>query len=354
MKKTLFCLFLTFLTVALIACGGKKKDNEVSNDASNVSKADSSVQSVAPGEETTADTTSSEDESLEVNESSEDESSMESALQAFCGGRFEGRKDIKLVALGDSIARGYGLENPKDQAFPALLSKVIGTSLENVDVGYKNYAVDGIKTSELLQQLEKGEVSLADADIVTLCIGANNILGPFMDFMGELGLFGGESETDTPTQGSFTGMFDQINALLESEEFVAKMNEGINTVSTDLPAIIDAIRKQAPDAVVAVMTVYSPYHGMNLTIPYLSKSVMLGDVSDKWVGELNKAIIGAVDGKDCVLVDTYDAFAKSTGMVNAKINLMSADLSFDPHPNLQGHIKLSDLFMNALLNVAKD
>jgi len=351
MKKTLFCLFLAFLTVAFVACGGKKKDDAASEAAS---KEESVLQSVSSVEETTADITSFVAESSNATESSEEESSMESALQTFCGGRFEGREEIKLVALGDSIARGYGLETPNKQSFPALLSKVIGTSLENIDVDYANHAVDGMKTSELLQQLENREISVADADIVTLCIGANNILGPFTEFMSELGVFGGDNQTSAVSPSALTGLFDQINALLESEEFVSKMNEGVSAVLSDLPAIIDQIKEQAPNAVVAVMTVYSPYHGMNITIPYLAKSVLLGDVSDKWVGELNKAILAAVEGKDCVVVETYDAFAQTAGMVNAKINLMSADLSFDPHPNLQGHIKLSDLFMSALQNITEN
>lgn len=89
----------------------------------------------------------------------------------------------RYVALGDSIARGYGLDDPETQAYPALLRDRMQSYSE---VEYANYAVDGQTSAGLLELLSSGGAPMLDgADVVTVCIGANNLLGPTIGLLSE-------------------------------------------------------------------------------------------------------------------------------------------------------------------------
>ena len=89
----------------------------------------------------------------------------------------------RYVALGDSIARGYGLDDPETQAYPALLRDRMQSYSE---VEYANYAVDGQTSAGLLELLSNGGAPMLDgADVVTVCIGANNLLGPTIGLLSE-------------------------------------------------------------------------------------------------------------------------------------------------------------------------
>lgn len=275
--------------------------------------------------------------------------SLDMAIQTFLDGRFEGRGKVKLVALGDSIARGYGLDNPETQAYPAILSSSIKALLDGVDVDYMNMAVDGMTTDGLLSLLQRSKMAIKDADIVTLCIGANNILQPFLMSLGNAGgLFSSNGEVDDKALESF---IDKSNAMLNSEKFVKDMQSGVEQAARELPQILQTVKSYAPNAIIAVTTVFSPYHGMVLSVPYLNKSVKLGEMSDKWVSLLNEQIKDAIEKENCVLVDIYEAFAKESDLINAVFKLMPPKLSFDPHPNINGHILLSNLYLKALSNL---
>jgi len=273
------------------------------------------------------------------------EESSALALEAFLGGRFDGRERIKLVALGDSIARGFGLDDPQTQAYPAILSESLKAVLDGVDVDYMNLAVDGMKTDGCLELLQRSKMAIKDADVVTVCIGANNVLRPFINSLGSVGGFISGGETDDSALASF---IDKSNYLLNSESFVNDMQKGIEQTARELPLILQTIKEYAPQAIIAVTTVYSPYHGIVLSVPYLGKSVNMGEVSDKWVSLLNEVIRSAVRKEGCVLVESYSAFAEKSGLINASFSLVPLKLSFDPHPNINGHILLSNLYLKAL------
>lgn len=102
----------------------------------------------------------------------------------------------KYVEFGDSIAVGYALLSyvkgditadkypmPSD-AFVALtgnaLNKSDGPAITD------NQAVSGWTSQQLLDQLIRGDYApaLEDADVVTVTIGSNDLLGPFMEIVG--------------------------------------------------------------------------------------------------------------------------------------------------------------------------
>ena len=366
LMKKLLIMLLTLCLFLFFSCGGNGQTE--SGDESVHSFESSAVNS----EESTADTTdvedsseerseeesstvseeSSEEESSEASEESSfdsEESSSSDTVDAFCGGRFDGKDSVKVVALGDSIPRGYGLSNPSAEAFPALFSQSLEAVLGGAKVNYANIAVDGMTTGGLLTLLQNDSSALNGADIVVLCIGANNILGPFTEALNDANSnLSGGATNDSQALGAF---MDEFNALLKSEKLAADMNVGIAKAASDIPQILKLIKNRAPNAIVAVMTVYSPYHGIVMSIPYLGKSVNMGEVSDMWVSSLNTEIRKAVAAEGCLLVETYDAFAAGADLVNAAFSLVPFKFSFDPHPTVSGHIKLANLYMASISNM---
>lgn len=285
-----------------------------------------------------------------VSESS-DYSEAENTL-VFADSYFANITVLKYVAFGDSIARGYGLETPESESYPALFASALDVVLDGVAIDFTNYGVDGYTTSDLLELLNSDSVDYSNADLITLCIGSNNILGPFnratKEYFSHIsGVV--KLEGDIKSQlASLAASLNEFKAYVESDEFVNEMKSGINLVGEEYPLILDAIYSKAPDAKIMVMTVYSPYNGIDITIPYIGIDFDLGMLSDKWVSLLNEKIRAAALDKGCILVDTYDSFAEAGGLVNAKIDIMGLSISFDPHPNHRGHIALSNLHMDAL------
>ena len=284
----------------------------------------------------------------------------------------ESSRYFNVVALGDSIARGYGLRKPETECFPRLLTDMIGERL-GLKAGYLNYAVDGHKTSDLLNLLESGAViGINEADLVVLCIGANNILTVFTDTMmsffekndlkafdfinGRLALTNeliNESvglDDDSESMESIESFFTELNALLVSEEFETKMRQGIMDLKTELPKVLNSVFDKNPEVSVALMTLYNPFEGFSFGIQYIDASLDLESLAAKWVEMLNVEIASVIENfTNTVLVDTYAPF-DLTGdkLINAGFSSMPLKLSVDPHPNAEGHRFIAQLYFERI------
>lgn len=263
------------------------------------------------------------------------------------------QKNLKLVALGDSIPRGYGLDNPGLKCFPSQVAKKLKEIYSDVDL--TNYAIDGITSSELLELMQKGGTPLVkNADIVIVCIGANNVL-PYAfeliyednanvaDLFSEYGKYFLGNKEDTSVPDALSDYFDSINSRAESSEFMSKIEAGAKLLSSDIPKIVDEIRSVNKDAKIYFTTIYSPYDGMNFSLPFVETAFKLGDFSDRFVSMLNTSIneLAVENGYD--VVDIYTLFKNSDSKnVNAGIDIQNLSLNFDPHPNLSGHTLIAE------------
>ena len=156
----------------------------------------------------------------------------------------------RYVALGDSIARGYGLDDPETQAYPALLRDRMQSYSE---VEYANYAVDGQTSAGLLELLSNGGAPMLDgADVVTVCIGANNLLGPTIGLLSEQlvelaldmpsllrkyyeAITGGDASALEEVRSDLNRLVGALSAALEEDEFQAELQAGIQDMSAHLP-----------------------------------------------------------------------------------------------------------------------
>jgi len=92
-----------------------------------------------------------------------------------------------FVALGDSVSAGYGINSPEDRFTTIFYEMLKSAGFVNE---YVNFAVSGYTTTDLLRQLTQmppHDLSrLRDASVITLNIGGNNILAPFLDYLPDI------------------------------------------------------------------------------------------------------------------------------------------------------------------------
>lgn len=246
---------------------------------------------------------------------------------------------LKYVALGDSIAQGYGLTNFSSERYSSLLGSYID-DLEYYDCKTYNYAVSGDDSQKLISVLKSGTaVELENADIVTISIGANNILGVSVEKLSQYYIFS-MIRDETLRKAKLQQIYDELQTSTEN---------GIQTFINDIPTIISLIKKSAPNARIIFQTVYNPFKSMDLTFDDFGDTPFtLSEETDRLVIRLNDAIYAATKSSGYEVCDIYSVFAKETGVVNCELyeinynDIMSSMMAVDPHPTSKGHTLIAD------------
>ena len=132
---------------------------------------------------------------------------------------------LKYVVLGDSIGYGAGVLNSDEACFGRIVADTAGFE-------FKNDAVNGYRTSDLIAHLDKENIKadIAEADIISISIGGNDFLrGDMSSLIAEA------------SSGDYS-RFDEI-----ADEFYV-----------NFCTIIKKIKALNPDAVILVQTLYNP------------------------------------------------------------------------------------------------
>ena len=133
------------------------------------------------------------------------------------------------VVLGDSIAYGSGLSNPRKAVYGKIVADTNGYS-------YDNFAIPGHTTQNLLRRMQEEQVktAISEADIISISIGGNNFL------------------------------LGNLNALLYDaivKEDYARFDEITDSFYKDLREIVETIRQMNPDTAILLQTIYNPQTG---------------------------------------------------------------------------------------------
>lgn len=249
------------------------------------------------------------------------------------------KRDQKImVTLGDSIAAGFRLEHPEQQRYSALLTN----ALTDDTVIWKdyNYAVSGDTTQELLKRLKDGRaVRLPAADCITVCIGANYLLGPFSEF---LSVYHKAEDVSSPV------VADAFDTMLQ------EIDTGLVQLETDLQLIYDWIRERNEDAPLVFLTVYHPYANQTTPLRIGEQSIVLADYGEQQIQRLNDVIRRFANQNHVSLAEIDVAFAQeSTPPIFGAVSNASA-LSVDPHPNEKGQQIIADTLQSLLLQQKAD
>lgn len=213
----------------------------------------------------------------------------------------------KYLALGDSITEGYTIED-KTKIYASLFAK-------KYDLELTNEAVSGDKSGVLLEKL--ANYNIDDYDVITLCIGANNVLRPFLDRV---------LATEASKQ------LEMILSLKSDEEFNKEMDEGINDLDKDLDEIMKIIK--AGHAQIYFMNVYNPYQN-NVIQP-------MDEISDYYVGKINNVIAKHKAGTN--FIDLHKNFAKSKAKLINSQDITGSHF-MDPHPTEEGQKYISQILI---------
>ncbi len=247
---------------------------------------------------------------------------------------------VNYIALGDSIASGYipGKIHLDKDCYAYLLKSDM-EKCENKIICYENVAVSGQPTQSLLLQLQS--LDLSNADIITISIGSNDILIPFKNLIStSLGCVSGNSIDEV------ANLFSQVqkNGIYARYRLGRLMNilsdisnndiikESANDIKNNIDSIIKTIKEKNPSVKIILTNFYNPYEC--LEIEYARGFV---ESFNKIKEELNEYLQENAKENGYCIADISD-LGKDAKLIN--INLKGENISFDPHPNKQGHQKI--------------
>ncbi len=242
-------------------------------------------------------------------------------------------KIVNYVALGDSIAEGYGLQNAEEECYVGRITKALEQKYDAVHT--VNLGKSGQRSDELLEILSnpgnkdhnKYVEEIKRADLITLSIGSNDLL---RYLSGDLNI------------GELKENGDQI--------FTAACQR----FGKNLPQIIEILRQNAPNAQLFVNNVYNPCKDVSCqnsdSLPW-----NLDRLAEQYIGQINHEFFSQKaqsvfhnfgDEKETadeyVLVDVKSAFEQSGEKL---INKIVSWHNIDPHPNKEGHKVIADLII---------
>lgn len=221
---------------------------------------------------------------------------------------------VRYVALGDSIAYGYGLSNPKKDSYVGQVKQYLEKKYDYVFAA--NFGTNGLRSDELLDILtnpenenyKKYRATLRYADIVTISIGSNDLM-------------------------------HLIRLDMDMQEYIeqgdAVFCEACQRFDENFPRIIAAIREISPKAKICADNVYNPCHG-------LKEYRDLYAQAEHYINLLNQTF---TKGKGYTLVDIKSEFdASEEKLVNMALN----GGEIDPHPSKAGHILIGKMVIKAI------
>lgn len=254
---------------------------------------------------------------------------------------------MKIVALGDSITRGYSPDGTLIASYADIVSGYYGAELTNL-------AEDGLTSAGLLEQLSDASVqsAVADADVVLVTVGGNDVLQLVLnndyidasqyDNMDQL-IAAMKTESGAP---NWNGILLPLQSYLNSV-----MPEAIAQYRSNIAAIAEQL-KSITDAELVFQTVYNPMD-CDLDDSALavsgSMNILTANVTSYLEGKENNTLFpvgqcinGAVrDLEGVTVVDTYQDFYDH-GVYYTCIEAV------DVHPNNKGHLVIAESVIQAL------
>lgn len=244
--------------------------------------------------------------------------------------------DKTLTVLGDSIASGYGLAeytSGNNYSAPLSFGNMLGAEFES----YKNFAVDGRTSRQLLDALTTPSGTLAnavyDADVIVISIGGNDFLQPMISAVKKAAM--GDYELIAAIfKGEFRAemLGDYSQRILTSALDAAKLVD-VEKTAENIRKCVKIISDVNPNARIILMTIYDPFSG-NVLLKAAS------NVARERLSILNTEIL-AMDNGNVSVIDVYSAFDGRAGDLT-NINRL------DIHPNADGHNRIYELLIEKI------
>jgi len=227
------------------------------------------------------------------------------------------------LALGDSVAWGFGTERPDHHGYSAVLSRFARSMdcREDEPAGCPrlelvNMSVPGAKSGDLIEDQLPDALALLEArngdtdpgndvELITITIGGNDLFQPVVD-----ACLGGVTDT-----------------------CVGVIVSGLNDYADNLAVILGGLRAAAPDTEIVIMTYYNP-----LGTCVLADLTLLAD-----------NVLEGLGGLPTGLNPIIRATAQGFGVKVAETHLLLDDQDFVGgndclHPDKSGYHKIAKAF----------
>lgn len=210
-------------------------------------------------------------------------------------------KEIKIAAIGDSLAKGTGDDEGK--GFVRRVVSMLKEDGKEVRVT-ANLAINGLTAEKLLPQLDEAGVkyTLGQSNLILLSIGANDL------FQGAQTAEG--TDMNIPDTAELYKLLPKASGLLE--EVLRKIEE-IN-----------------PNAEIVYIGLYNPF----------------SDLQD--LKQVGNAVVTAWNSKAFELINTYDHMALATTFDLFENNVPQLLASDHFHPNAQGYEEMAERIVEVL------
>lgn len=225
-----------------------------------------------------------------------------------------------LLILGDSIAAHYGVDE-KDSYEAKLTQKLSADGEKWVSI---NWGVAGDTTGDLVTLLTqkaddpKARQVLAEADLIAISIGGNNILKFFRDAGYE-----GFPDATVPNLVKILREFERQAEPLRTE-FLA-----------DLEVIMNLIRKANPDATVLIQNIHNVARDVEGDFSIVKPGATAASLIEPIFKPIRSVLDENAERLGYTVADTYTAFGEST-----EPRLLRREML---HPNEKGHTLIADV-----------
>lgn len=241
-----------------------------------------------------------------------------------------------MLALGDSITTGYGLDgyddlNPYDCAsYANTVAAALGLDPKSA---YVNKAVNGATSSDLLKLLPEIENYLGYSDLIIVTIGGNDLLGAVPIVATAIA---GKSITSL---GSAIDVLaaatpEQYVGLAANTGFQTRMSAVFTKYAENLASIAAILKEKAPSARIVFLKQYNPM-----------KNVLgfgdFGNFADTMIAPINATI-------DQVCAASGFEVLDAPSVINVNAAGLTNMLNYDIHPNAEGHRAIADLLISHL------
>jgi len=234
-----------------------------------------------------------------------------------------GQDITNITLLGDSITTGYGLSD-NEMSYGDYLK-----SYFNADVN--NYAVNGLTTEGLIEQLKNEDIvsSIENSDLICISIGGNDFLSIFQTAISEIG----NGSVSANGQPSLNISSDFISKFVM--DYSSAFSNAAILAEQNIATITSIITNINPNAEFIMQTVYNPFDSANDEMKQLMAP--LKTFSSMYMTTINNSI-------------------KNNSPYTADISLKFSEKpylytnidNYDIHPNYIGHLLIAEEIVQTL------
>lgn len=255
----------------------------------------------------------------------------------------------KYLALGDSIAYGYGLRKRDIESYASKVKLNYGIE----DSNFENLAISGMTCQDFYSKIQEDQYkqSIESADLITISIGSNELLSIAVDAMASTtGISKDDPAFAYKAQQAFAtaniiGKYNMISSLYNfftSEETKNKIENAIKTYKQYWKKSIDYIKQINSDVEIVATEFYNPYYEVSLL------QYDLGGFVDEFIVKMNKILHEESNSEnEYKIAKIYSAFNTTNPRIT-NVNIDISAMNIDPHPNKQGHEIISTKIIDEL------